>query len=85
MLTELKGNDLLLFLRPHDPCWDNHEGASWCIDNLFLDEEGYYCDGYEEADEEECQAKDIFTGKTANASCCGCGGGEKYGVAHEEL
>ena len=56
-----------------------------CIDEVFLDEEGYYCDGYEEATEQECQAKDVFTGKTAKEKCCGCGGGTKYGTTQDEL
>ena len=84
-LEELKGNDLLLFLRPHDPCWNDEDYSALCIDDLFLDEEGYYCDDYEEADEDECKAKDIFTGKPASEKCCGCGGGRKLGEAHEEL
>lgn len=84
-LEELKANDLLLFLRPHDPCWDDGENSAMCIDGIFLDKEGYYCDDYEEADDEECQETDIFTGKSANELCCGCGGGTKYGDSHEEL
>ena len=84
-LEELKGNDLLLFLRPHDPCWNDEDYSVLCIDEIFLDREGYYCDGYEEADEEECNEKDIFTGKPASEKCCGCGGGTRFGKSHEEL
>lgn len=56
-----------------------------CIDEVFLDSEGYYCDGYEEASEEECEETDVFTGRTAAESCCGCGGGMKLAEDHEEL
>lgn len=88
-LEELKGNDLLLFLRPHDPCWyDDDEFISLCVDGLFMDEEGYHCDDYGEIDEEEeeeCEAKDIFTGKPAAELCCGCGGGVWYGESRDEL
>ena len=84
-MTELKANDLILFLRPHDPCWDDEEGGFYCLDKLFLDNEGYYCDGYEEATEEECKAQDVFTGTPATELCCGCGGGERLSGDHEEL
>ncbi len=83
---ELKGIDLILFLRPHDPCWYDDDYASLCVDHLFLDEEGYYCDDYEYgAEEEGCGAKDIFTGKLARELCCGCGGGDRYDDAGDEL
>lgn len=76
---------MLDFLRPHDPCWNAEDGSALCVDAVFLDSEGYYCDDYEEASEEECNAKDIFTGKTAKESCCGCGGGAKFGETQDEL
>ena len=85
VMSELKANDLLLFLRPHDPCWESEEGKVYCLDQLFMDEEGYYCDGYEDATEEECKAKDEFTGKTANEMCCGCGGGERLAPGPGQL
>lgn len=84
-LEEAKAYDLLTFLRPHDPCWNQDQGSGVCIDGIFLDEEGYYCDGYGEASEEECSAKDIFTGQPATKLCCGCGGGERFQEVHEEL
>lgn len=76
-----------MFLRPHDPCWDDDEDTALCVDGVFLDNEGYYCDGYEnpEDPEQECKAKDIFTGKAAKELCCGCGGGVKYGETQDEL
>lgn len=84
-LEEAKAFDLLLHLRPHDPCWNEEEGAGVCIDGVFLDKEGYYCDDYGEPTEEECKATDVFTGKSAHELCCGCGGGERFFEAHEEL
>lgn len=84
-IPELKANDLISFLRPNDPCWDDEDGIMRCVDDLFFDREGYDCYDYGEPTEEECQAKDIFTGKTALESCCGCGGGLKLSGDHEEL
>jgi len=85
-LEELKGNDLLLFLRPFDPCWFDDDYTSLCVDGWFLDEEGYYCDDYGSVEEEEdCEAKDVFTGLPATELCCGCGGGVRYGDTRDEL
>jgi len=56
------------------------------VDGWFLDEEGYYCDDYGSVEEEEdCEAKDVFTGLPATELCCGCGGGVRYGDTRDEL
>jgi hypothetical protein len=88
-LEENKGEGILLHLRPHDPCWnesDDDEPSGVCVDGYLLDEEGYYCEDYGQVTDDECEAKDVFSGVKAAELCCGCGGGERFNRGrHEEL
>ena len=76
-------------VRRHDPCWlppqdQETTTADVCVDRYFVDDEGYDCSGYEEAQRSECTTPGTdITGirtTTANEACCGpCGGGFRGG------
>ena len=82
-LEGLKSRDLLHFMRRGDPCWFRQKQGLLCIDQDFLDDEGYHCGEYEDATSQECQAKDVHTGVSATQSCCACGGGTSYTESDE--
>jgi len=84
-LEENKGEGVLHHMRRTDPCWfenDDHTGKL-CIDKHFLDIEGYTCEDYDDASEEECEQVDK-AGTKAESACCACGGGDRE-ADHEEL
>jgi len=84
-LEENKGEGVLHHMRRPDPCWfenDDHTGKL-CIDKHFLDIEGYTCEDYDDASEEECEQVDK-AGTKAESACCACGGGDRE-ADHEEL
>jgi len=76
-LEENKGQGALHHLRPSDPCRfhdnDNKKGQL-CVEDLFVDKDGYTCIDYVAATKQECLAKSEH-GITAEKACCGCGGG----------
>ena len=76
-LERAKSKDMMGFMRRGGhPCWFGKRG--FCIDQNFLDEEGYHCGDYDSATRQECQAQDVATEILARSACCGCGGGMVY-------
>jgi len=90
-LEENKGQGAIHHLRPADPCWfkDDTNGlkdGDLCVDDEFVDEEGYVCADYGEATKQECLAMDVKREVSANQACCGCGGGQREGrISEPEL
>mmetsp|Transcript_14069 Transcript_14069/g.21493 ORF Transcript_14069/g.21493 Transcript_14069/m.21493 type:complete len:429 (-) Transcript_14069:141-1427(-) len=77
-LEENKGGGTLHYLRPSDPCWfqdDDYENGKLCVDDRFLDKNGYTCSDYDKATDEECLATNA-SGTSAKTACCACGGGK---------
>lgn len=76
-LEENKGQGALHYLRPSDPCWfqdDDYQNGKLCVDDRFLDKDGYTCSEYGNATEQECLATNE-QGVSAREACCACGGG----------
>jgi len=79
-LEQNKGGSALEYLLPEDTCWFEDEQdpySALCMDDIFVDEEGYTCADYnEKVTVSECRALNLVDKtKTANDSCCNCGGG----------
>jgi hypothetical protein len=75
-----KGESALDHLLPEDTCWFEDEEdphSPLCLDDLFVDEEGFSCADYtEKATISECATSGMLdTTKAAKDSCCSCGGG----------
>jgi len=77
-LEENKGQGALHYLRPSDPCWfqdDDYQNGKLCVDDRFLDTDGYTCSEYGNATEQQCLATN-GQGVSAREACCACGGGK---------
>jgi hypothetical protein len=82
-LEKLKAKDALHFLRRgKSPCMftgdDGDESSSLCIDDNFIDAQGYSCDSYGNPRPGDCDIADaVSPSTTARQACCACGGGTK--------
>jgi hypothetical protein len=80
-LERNKGQGALHHLRPTDPCWfqdgDKAPNGKLCVDEAFLDRDGYTCSDYGDATAQECLATSAHNDETfiAKKACCTCGGG----------
>jgi hypothetical protein len=97
-LEKLKAKDALHFLRRGGhPCWFDESSspttsdsngsttAMLCIDDNFIDAQGYSCDGYDNPQPGDCDIRDaLFPSVTASQACCGCGGGTKVEILDQE-